>query len=83
MTTGVWKYTRHPNYFGDAAQWWGFYLIALSTGGRWTIFSPIIMNYILVNVSGVAMLEKTMVAKSGYEEYKKQTNAFMPWWPKK
>ena len=68
MTTGVWKFTRRPNYFGDAAQWWGFYLIALSAGGWWTIFSPIIMTYLLVRVSGVAMLEKTMKGKPGYEE---------------
>lgn len=83
MTSGVWKYTRHPNYFGDAAQWWGLYLIALASGGWWTIFSPIIMTFLLVNVSGVAMLEKTMKNKPGYEEYVKRTNAFIPWLPKK
>jgi steroid 5-alpha reductase family enzyme len=82
MTTGVWKYTRHPNYFGDAAQWWGFYLIALSAGGWWTIFSPLLMTLLLVRVSGVALLEKTMKKKSGYEEYMKRTNAFIPWFPK-
>jgi steroid 5-alpha reductase family enzyme len=83
MTSGVWKYTRHPNYFGDAKQWWGFYLIALSSGGGWTIFSPIIMTYLLLAVSGVAMLEKTMRGKPGYEEYVRKTSAFIPWWPKK
>jgi steroid 5-alpha reductase family enzyme len=83
MTSGVWKYTRHPNYFGDATQWWGFYLIALASGGWWTIFSPVIMNLLLVRVSGVALLEKTMIAKPGYEEYMKRTNAFVPWFPKK
>jgi steroid 5-alpha reductase family enzyme len=83
MTSGVWKYTRHPNYFGDAAQWWGFYLIALASGGWWTIFSPLLMTFLLVRVSGVAMLEKTMNAKPGYEEYMKRTNAFFPWFPKK
>jgi steroid 5-alpha reductase family enzyme len=82
MTTGVWKYTRHPNYFGDAAQWWGFYLIALSSGGWWTIFSPLLMTLLLVRVSGVALLEKTMKKKPGYEEYMKRTNAFIPWFPK-
>src|SRR5204863_4604544 len=51
MTGGVWKYTRHPNYFGDAAQWWGFYLIALSAGGWWTIFSPLLMTWLLVRIS--------------------------------
>lgn len=83
MTTGVWKYTRHPNYFGDAAQWWGFYLIALSAGGWWTIFSPLLMTYLLVRVSGVELLEKTMKNKPGYDEYAKKTNAFIPWFPKK
>lgn len=83
MTTGVWKYTRHPNYFGDAAQWWGFYLLALSAGAWWTIFSPIIMTYLLLRVSGVAMLEKTMKGKVGYEEYMRKTSAFFPWLPKR
>jgi len=82
MTSGVWKYTRHPNYFGDAAQWWGFYLIALSAGSWWTIFSPAIMTYLLVRVSGVAMLEKTMKGKPGYKEYARKTSAFIPWPPK-
>ena len=83
MTNGVWKYTRHPNYFGDAAQWWGFYLIALGSGAWWTIFSPLLMTFLLVRVSGVAMLEKTMKSKPGYEEYAKKTSAFIPWLPKK
>jgi steroid 5-alpha reductase family enzyme len=82
MTSGVWRYTRHPNYFGDAAQWWGFYLIALSAGGWWTIFSPIIMTYLLLQVSGVALLEKTMKRRPGYEEYARKTSALVPWRPK-
>jgi steroid 5-alpha reductase family enzyme len=81
---GLWKYTRHPNYFGDAAQWWGWFLISLGAGGWWTIFSPIIMTFLLVRVSGVAMLEKTLaVEKPGYREYIEKTNAFFPWLPKK
>jgi len=85
LNTGVWRYTRHPNYFGDSAQWWGFYLIAAgSTLGFLTIFSPIIMTYFLVKVSGVAMLEKSMAdRKPGYREYMQTTNAFIPWFPKK
>ena len=58
LNTGVWRYTRHPNYFGDATQWWAFYLIALATGGWWTIFSPIIMTILLLRVSGVTFLKK-------------------------
>ncbi|MEJ2759174.1 MAG: DUF1295 domain-containing protein [Anaerolineales bacterium] len=84
LTTGVWRYTRHPNYFGDAAQWWGFYLLALANGGWWTVFSPLIMTYLLRNVSGVTMLEKTLKnTKPGYEKYVRTTNAFFPWFPKK
>lgn len=81
---GFWKYTRHPNYFGDAVQWWGWFLVALGTGGWWTVFSPIIMTFLLVRVSGVAMLERTLVVeKPGYREYIEKTNAFFPWLPKK
>lgn len=83
LNTGVWRYTRHPNYFGDAAQWWGFYLIALAAGGWWTVFSPIIMTLFLIKVSGVALLEKTLAnTKPGYAEYIASTSAFIPWFPK-
>jgi steroid 5-alpha reductase family enzyme len=81
---GFWKYTRHPNYFGDAVQWWGWFLVSLGTGGWWTIFSPIMMIFLLVKVSGVAMLERTLaVEKPGYREYIEKTNAFFPRMPKK
>lgn len=84
LQTGVWRYTRHPNYFGDATQWWAFYLIALATGGWWTIFSPIIMTTLLTRVSGARLLEKTLVnEKPGYKEYVEATNEFVPWFPKK
>lgn len=84
LTTGVWRYTRHPNYFGDAAQWWGYYLIAAASGGFWTVFSPVIMTFLLVRVSGVALLEKSLKeAKPGYKEYVEATSAFIPWFPRK
>jgi len=84
LNTGVWHFTRHPNYFGDSAQWWAFYLLALVAGGWWTVFSPIVMTLFLVQVSGVALLEKTMAeTKPGYREYMAQTSAFIPWFPKK
>lgn len=82
LTTGLWKYTRHPNYFGDAAAWWGLYLIALASGYGWTVFSPVLMTFLLMKVSGVALLERTMQAKPGYEAYMRRTNAFFPWFPK-
>lgn len=83
LTTGFWSITRHPNYFGDAAQWWGFWLFAFSAGAWWTAFSPLIMTYLLMKVSGVAMLERTLKAKPGYEDYMARTSAFFPWFPKK
>jgi steroid 5-alpha reductase family enzyme len=84
LTSGVWRYTRHPNYFGDAAQWWGFFLIAASAGGWWTLFSPLLMTFLLVRVSGVAMLEKSLKdSKPGYAEYVRSTSAFIPWPPRK
>lgn len=82
MTAGVWKFTRHPNYFGDAAQWWGFYLLAFAAGAWWTVFAPIGMTFLLMRVSGVALLEKTMSHRPGYAEYAAQTNAFFPWFPR-
>jgi steroid 5-alpha reductase family enzyme len=83
LTTSLWKYTRHPNYFGDALQWWAFYLIAANTGAWWTIFSPLLMTFLLIKVSGVTLLEKTMVSKPGYEDYMKKTSSFFPLPPKK
>jgi steroid 5-alpha reductase family enzyme len=83
MDRGVWHFTRHPNYFGDSAQWWGYYLIAASAGGWWTVFGPIIMTLFLLRVSGVTLLEKTMSARPGYKEYAESTSAFIPWFPRK
>ena len=83
LTTGYWSVTRHPNYFGDAAQWWGFWLFAFSAGAWWTVFSPLLMTFLLMKVSGVAMLERTLAKnKPGYEEYSARTSAFFPWFPK-
>lgn len=79
MDRGLWRYTRHPNYFGDFAVWWGHYLVALAGGGWWTIFSPLVMSTLLLRVSGVAMLEKTIgVRRPEYEEYAARTNTFFP-----
>ena len=83
MDRGVWRYTRHPNYFGDSAQWWGYYLIAAFAGGWWTLFSPILMTLFLLRVSGVALLEKTLEKRPGYQEYIRKTSAFIPWFPRK
>jgi steroid 5-alpha reductase family enzyme len=79
LSTGLWRYTRHPNYFGDFCVWWGFYLIALSAGGWWTIVSPLLMSFLLLKVSGVALLEKDIAGRRPeYVKYVRQTNAFFP-----
>ncbi|MDH3243830.1 MAG: DUF1295 domain-containing protein [Saprospiraceae bacterium] len=83
LTSGFWRYTRHPNYFGDAACWWGYALFALAAGNWWGIFGSLLMTFLLVRVSGVSLLEKSLVnAKPGYQEYAKRTSAFIPWFPK-
>lgn len=84
LNTGLWRYTRHPNYFGDAMVWWGFYLIAVAGGGWWSVYSPIIMTFFLMFVSGVALLEKNLKeSKPQYQNYIERTNAFFPWFPRK
>jgi steroid 5-alpha reductase family enzyme len=83
LTTGLWRYTRHPNYFGDAVVWWAYYLVAVVAGGAWTLFSPILMTFLLVRVSGAAMLERSLrQTKPGYAEYARRTSAFVPWFPR-
>lgn len=79
LDTGLWRFTRHPNYFGDFCIWWGFFLIALSAGGWWSIASPLLMTFLLLKVSGVAMLEKDIAKRRPeYAQYISQTNAFFP-----
>ena len=83
LQTGIWRYTRHPNYFGDATQWWSYYLFSLAAGGWWTVFSPIIMTILLLRVSGVRLLEKTLKEeKPGYKAYMEATSEFIPWFPR-
>ena len=84
MDRGLWRFTRHPNYFGDATQWWGFYIIAAGAGNGWlTIYSPILMTFLLTRVSGAALLERAQKrSKPGYKEYIERTSGFIPWPPK-
>ena len=83
LNSGLWRYTRHPNYFGDFCIWWSFYLFALSAGGWWTVLSPVLMSLLLLKVSGVALLEKTITERRPeYAEYVRRTNAFFPGAPK-
>lgn len=83
LDTGFWKYTRHPNYFGDSAVWWAYGLLAIAAGAYLAAAGSILMTYLLVKVSGVAMLEKSLKDKKPeYREYIRKTNAFLPWFPK-
>lgn len=84
LDRGFWKYTRHPNYFGDSAVWWAFALFSISAGSYWTFIGSIAMTLLLIKVSGVALLEKTLKeTKPQYREYIQKTNSFIPWFPKK
>lgn len=81
---GLWRYTRHPNYFGDFCVWWGLYLIAASGGAWFTIGSPLLMSFLLLRVSGVTLLEQTIVERRpAYRAYIERTNAFFPGPPRK
>jgi steroid 5-alpha reductase family enzyme len=84
LDRGLWRYTRHPNYFGDATLWWGLWIVAASTpGGRLTALSPALMTLLLMRVSGVTLLEKGLKAsKPGYQAYIARTPAFFPWLPR-
>jgi steroid 5-alpha reductase family enzyme len=84
LNTGFWKYTRHPNYFGDAAVWWSYALFSISAGAYWQVIGAVIMTLLIIKVSGVAMLERTLKdTKPKYKEYIEKTNSFLPWFPKK
>ena len=84
LQTGFWKYTRHPNYFGDAAVWWGFAVLSIASGCYLPVLSSLLMTWLIIKVSGVSMLERTMKnTKPGFEDYVKRTSAFIPWFPKK
>jgi steroid 5-alpha reductase family enzyme len=85
MRTGLWEWTRHPNYFGEAVLWWGFYLFAVGAPAGWmTIYAPALMTFLLVRVSGVGLLERTLSqSKPGYREYMGEVSGFLPLPPRK
>ncbi|MGH6614293.1 DUF1295 domain-containing protein [Sphingomonas sp.] len=84
MSRGLWRYTRHPNYFGDACTWWGLYLIAAETGtGLYALPGPILLTWTLMRWSGAPTIEGRLKRKKpGYEDYMRRTSGFIPWWPK-
>lgn len=78
MNSGLWHYTRHPNYFGEFLIWWGYFCFALAGNAYWTVLSPLLMSFLLMKFSGVGLLEQTMKRRPGYEHYMQTTNAFFP-----
>ncbi len=85
LDRGLWRYTRHPNYFGDALVWWGLGLMAVSVPGGWlALVGPAVMTFFLMKVSGVALLERSLAkTKPAYRDYVRRTPAFFPWFPKR
>ena len=84
MSRGLWRYTRHPNYFGDACTWWGLYLIAAETGpGLWALPGPVLLTWTLMRYSGAPTVERKMLkTRPEYESYVRRTSGFVPWPPK-
>ena len=79
MDNGLWRYTRHPNYFGECCVWWGLFLIALAAGNVWSVISPLLMTVLLLKVSGVTLLEADIgERRPAYRDYIARTNAFVP-----
>jgi steroid 5-alpha reductase family enzyme len=84
MDRGLWRYTRHPNYFGDACVWWGIWLVAAETGvGVLTVLSPVVMTLFLTKGSGAALTERRMAGRPGFDEYVARTSGFLPLPPKR
>jgi len=79
MNQGVWRYSRHPNYFGEFLMWWGIWLIAVAGGAWWTFFGPLLITFFLLKVSGVALTEKDIASRRPeYQDYIRRTSAFVP-----
>lgn len=85
LDTGLWRFSRHPNYFGDFLIWWGFFLAGMAAGAPWwTIASPIVMSALLLHFSGGDLMEETITdRRPAYRAYIRRTSAFIPWPPKK
>lgn len=82
LDTGLWRYSRHPNYFGEILMWWAIWAITLPLPGSWMgLIGPVTITWLLVFVSGVPMLEKRYANHSGYQAYCRRTSVLIPWWP--
>jgi len=84
LRSGLWRYTRHPNYFGEVALWWGIWLIALGVPGGWFgIVGPLTITILILKVSGIPMLEKKMAEHPDFAQYARSTSVFLPWFPER
>lgn len=84
LDRGLWRYSRHPNYFGEACVWWGFGLLAVAAGAWWALASPLMMTFLLLKVSGVVLLERDIAERRpAYRDYIARTSAFIPWVPRR
>jgi steroid 5-alpha reductase family enzyme len=83
LTDGLWRFSRHPNYFGEAVLWWGIFLLTVRVPWGWTgVISPLLIGFLLRFVSGVPLLEKKYADNPWFREYAKRTSVFVPWFPK-
>ncbi|APV44792.1 Steroid 5-alpha reductase family enzyme [Dehalogenimonas formicexedens] len=84
LDRGLWRYSRHPNYFGEVIQWWGIFIVALNLSGAWwTVIGPLTITGLILFVSGIPLLEKSMKQNPGFQDYAKRTSVFIPMLPKK
>ena len=84
LTAGLWRWSRHPNYFGEAVMWWALFFLALAGGAAWAFLaSPLLITFLLRFVSGVPMLERKSRGRPDFEDYARRTNAFVPWVPRR
>ncbi|MFZ5565074.1 MAG: DUF1295 domain-containing protein, partial [Thermodesulfobacteriota bacterium] len=85
MNRYLWKYSRHPNYFGESLIWWGLFVVVLSVPwGLWTIISPALITFTLLRLTGVTLMEQTIFKDNpDYQEYVRKTSSFIPWFPKR
>ena len=84
LQTGLWAYSRHPNYFGEVTQWWGLWVVAMNAPQNWiSIIGPMTITFLILKVSGVPLLEKKMTENPEFAAYKQRVSMFIPWWPKK
>lgn len=84
LQRGLWRYSRHPNYFGEVLMWWGLWLIALPTPGGWlSVLGPLVITVLITRVSGIPLTESRQMANPEFRDYARRTSAFIPWFPKK